>query len=777
MIMISRGKRKGILPTFLPTLISLILIASFVVLPTQAAEPSQPRLQSATMRQTHQQQPPVVDGHGTGFMPPQVDLSHLTGQQMPEGLMSAKLPINQPPESFDWRNTDKVTSVKDQGACGSCYAFASIANIESKMLINGAATLPDPDYSENNAKECNYWETATIDGGNSCSGGNFLVMANWFSKKGTVLESCDPYVASDVTCNATCTYKKTLLDWRIICDDVVPDTNVLKNYIQNYGPVYTSMYATFPGFGSYDGSYTLYYTGTETPNHAVLIVGWDDSLSHPGGSGGWIVKNSWGTTWGEGGYFTIAYGSASIGKYSSFIYDWQDYDNNGHVMYYDECGWTTMWGESGGGNTTCWGLCKFIPSTDTCVTRVEFWTTDVTTDIDVYIYDDFDGTNLSNLLASKLNNSFNEAGYHSAELNTPLPVTAGDDVITVVKFTNSSYGFPLAADNKGPSETGRTYISITGPGDSWIDLGAYDADDVAIRLRTSAALLPIPSVITNDASNITTNSATLNGNLDSLGDYSSVDVSFEWGAISGALNQETTPETKVEPGAFGAQISGMASDTTYYFRAKATGSITVYGDELSFTTESQLPPIPPTLISPTTGSTVSNLISRLDWDASTGATSYGVQIATDSTFTSLIINQSGIASTYFDVPSGELDYDTLYYWRASASNAAGTSTWSSYWRFRTPREPQESHEWCFSAAGFFPKHLPDVYTGEVMLAGLDSATIPDCIQGVWWYDDYAGEWIFWVPEVGGDLTTLKGGLEADYSVLVSGACDWTIPLP
>ena len=92
-------------------------------------------------------------------------------------------------------------------------------------------------------------------------------------------------------------------------------------------------------------------------------------------------------------------------------------------------------------------------------------------------------------------------------------------------------------------------------------------------------------------------------------------------------------------------------------------------------------------------------------------------------------------------------------------------------------KPLEPHTWTFTAAGFFPKHLPDAYTGTVVLPDLDLATIPDEIQGVWWYDDDAGEWIFWVPGVGGDLATLKGGLEADYRVLVSGACDWTIPLP
>ena len=429
-----------------------------------------------------------------GFIPPPMDLSHLTGQGMPNSFVSQA-----PPSSWDWRAQGKVTPVGDQGNCGSCYAFASIGNIESKMLIDGAGPY---DFSENHAKECNWYETADFNGGTSCSGGNYFITANLFSKKGTVLESCDSYVDSDVDCKSTCPYQKTLLDWRVICGNVVPSTSVLKAYIQDYGPVYTTLYAGFPEFASYDGFYTLYYDGPEPPNHAVLIVGWDDTLTHAGGSGGWIVKNSWGTDWGgtcdygsEKGYFTIAYESASIGMYSSSIYDWQDYDSSGGIMYYDEAGWTTEWGESGGLNTTLWGLCKFIPSSNTYVTRAEFWTTDITTDIDVYIYDNFDGTNLSNLLASKLNNSFSEAGYHSVVLDSPLAVTSGDGIFAVVMFTNQSYGFPVAADNVNPShETGRTYIDLDGVG-PWYDLGVGLGGDVAIRLRTSTLVTP-PTVTT-----------------------------------------------------------------------------------------------------------------------------------------------------------------------------------------------------------------------------------------------------------------------------------------
>jgi len=470
--------------------IILLLIAVMPVsdnLPAQAAEPPVP--QEAPRLPPPQQPPPVIDGHGTGFIAPTMDLSHITGLRMPDGSLAGGSPVGQPPASFDWRTQGKVTSVKNQGGCGSCYAFAAIGNVESKILIDTNTTAP-VNYSENNAKECNWRELNSYgcpgQCWGSCAGGDYRMLASLFSQKGIVLESDDPYVATDVACNSSCPYSKTLLDWRIISTGSVPNTNVLKNYIMTYGPVYTTVYAdSSQGFdGSYDGSYTFNYTSSGT-NHAVLIVGWNNTLppdqvtGQPGD--GWIVKNSWGAGWGVGGYFYMHYTAANIGCWSSFMYDWQDYDNNGGIMYYDDdCG-DAAWGYS---STTAWGLCNFTPTNNTDATRVEFWAWDATTDVDIYIYDDFDGSSLGNLLVSQVNYNFTEAGYHSVALNSPLPLTSGDDVIVVVKFTNSASLYPVTADPNGPSVTGRTYISSSGANGSWYDLGLNKNDDVAIRLRT-----------------------------------------------------------------------------------------------------------------------------------------------------------------------------------------------------------------------------------------------------------------------------------------------------
>jgi len=149
-----------------------------------------------------------------------------------------------------------------------------------------------------------------------------------------------------------------------------------------------------------------------------------------------------------------------------------------------------------------------------------------------------------------------------------------------------------------PNQTAPEALTATGPFSAAIGnllshtvyyfRSKAEANGVTVHgAETSFTTLKTPLVATtNDATDIATSSVTLNGNLDSLGDYGSADVSFEWGmAQGGPYPNETGQETLTTAGPFSAMIGSLLSNTVYYFRAKAeANSVTVHGVESSFTT-------------------------------------------------------------------------------------------------------------------------------------------------------------------------------------------------
>lgn len=394
-----------------------------------------------------------------GYIPHPVDLSHLQPGAVYRGAL---------PAAWDWRSHGGVTSVKNQANCGSCWAFASLGALESKILIQSGSAY---DLSEENLKECNYLSYG-------CGGGNSFIATNYFTRQGTVLESCDPYHDWDTDiCSTACAKVKQVTDWRLLANDL----NTIKAAVYSNGPISTTMYASFPGFNAYDGSTVLYYTGAEAVNHAVMIVGWDDNLVHGGGAGAWICKNSWGTGWGDNGYFKIAYGSARIGENSCYYQSYKHYDYlemKDTLYHYDEAGWEESWGYD---SPTAWGLVKFSAGKDDCLQAVDFWAVDDSMSYTIYIYDNFDGSVLSNQRHAQSGTTA-EAGYYSIPLTAPVWVARGDNFVVVIQFTCSGYNYPIPADRFAPIETQKTYISANGTG--WYEMGAGESRDVAIRVRT-----------------------------------------------------------------------------------------------------------------------------------------------------------------------------------------------------------------------------------------------------------------------------------------------------
>ena len=219
---------------------------------------------------------------------------------LPEGMVSEFFyaPASLP-SSFDWRNASGnnfVTPIRDQGSCGSCWAFAVTAALESKALITFNWAGTNLNLSEQIVVSCS--------GAGSCSGGSPVTASNFLKTTGTNLETCYPYTAQNGNCSSACpnwqnsTYK--INDWSYISSGSPPTASALKNALYTSGPV-VAVFDVYTDFFSYRSGVYSYVNGAYEGGHAILIVGWNDADS------AFIVKNSWNATWGESGYFRIAY--------------------------------------------------------------------------------------------------------------------------------------------------------------------------------------------------------------------------------------------------------------------------------------------------------------------------------------------------------------------------------------------------------------------------------------------------------------------------------------
>ena len=221
------------------------------------------------------------------------------------------------PIAFDWRNisgNSYVTPIRDQRSCGSCWAFAATAALESKALMAFNWPGANVDLSEQIVISCS--------GAGSCSGGSPSRASNFFRDTGIGLESCYPYTATNGDCGSACsdwensTYR--IESWSYISAGNTPTTSAIKNAIYNSGPI-IAIFDVYTDFFSYRSGVYSYVSGEDEGGHAVLIVGWNDS------DNAFIVKNSWGTWWGESGYFKIAYSELTgTTKFAQWAYAYGD---------------------------------------------------------------------------------------------------------------------------------------------------------------------------------------------------------------------------------------------------------------------------------------------------------------------------------------------------------------------------------------------------------------------------------------------------------------------
>jgi C1A family cysteine protease len=190
------------------------------------------------------------------------------------------------PSSVDWRTQGAVTAVKNQGQCGSCWSFSATGSIEGAVQIKTGQLTP---LSEQQLVDCD-----TTDGG--CNGGLMDYAFRYVIKNGLCSESAYPYKAYRSTCkSSSCQTAATIRSYK----DVTSYSSSSLEAAIAVGPVSIAIEADQRAFQFYNGGVLSSGCGTSL-DHGVLAVGYT--------SDAWIVKNSWGASWGDKGYIKLARG-------------------------------------------------------------------------------------------------------------------------------------------------------------------------------------------------------------------------------------------------------------------------------------------------------------------------------------------------------------------------------------------------------------------------------------------------------------------------------------
>lgn len=416
-----------------------------------------------------------------------------------------------------------VTSVKNQGTYGTCWAFSLVAASEASIVKEGLAA-EDIDLSE--------WHVAyflansvtdpmggtrgdkmTINGSYLMEGANQQMatyrVADWY---GLVDEKTAPYSAvcsdSSAVLPSSVAYDKDVVHLENAYWVAMKDQNIIKQLIKEYGACGASYHSEDAYYNTslpYNTEVAEYCPDNVASNHGITIVGWDDSYSRdnfgtekPESDGAWYCKNSWGGQWGKDGYFWISYEDVPLQNGVGFFYDYGAADNYDHNYQYDGGAWGNYYMN-----------CKYEANIYKAqgyeqLKAVGFYTRNVQYNCTIYIYKNCEeGNPVSGELVAEKTADQLYAGFHTVELDEGIVLNRGDSFSVVICQTTAEGGYvEISVDsttsrsdswcvNTSAAEAGQSFISASGT--TWRDISAAKEENCRIKAYTDD-LTPVTNI-------------------------------------------------------------------------------------------------------------------------------------------------------------------------------------------------------------------------------------------------------------------------------------------
>jgi C1A family cysteine protease len=399
------------------------------------------------------------------------------------------------PYYYDLRKLGKLTPVKNQGFSDVCWAFAVTGSLESNMLPYKSWNL-----SENNMKDLlSIGYKYGFDRGYNDAGCWEEALAYLNSYIGPVTGAQDPFNefsgSSPTNLKPVIHVQNTIqLPSRTI--NGVMNNTAIKEAIMKYGAIYSLM--TYQDYYYNPNTYSYYYyKGNGDYNHAICIVGWDDNysktnfLGNPQGNGAFIIRNSWGSDWGDQGYFYVSYYDKNLANTADNIIfmTGQSVKNYDNIYQYDPFGDV---GNYGYDNNVGWFSNVFKSNGRELLKAASFYVTQPNSAYKIYVYLNPVGNNpRSGILASVQQGIISTAGYKTIVLNNFVNLIKNQRFSIVVKLISPNDDLPITIEyplidysSKARASPGQSFISPDGI--SWEDMtSVIDNANVCLKAFTS----------------------------------------------------------------------------------------------------------------------------------------------------------------------------------------------------------------------------------------------------------------------------------------------------